>query len=137
MTGNESMETKNKWLFPIIGPVHTFYMVWQFWLKIYYAFIVTYRLAFENIDKSRKEHLYWVVIDFIMDFMFLIDIIITFNKPFYDENSLIVTDRKQIASNYMSSWFFVDLIMLVPMSYFKYTSRDMPSYRKANGAADE
>jgi len=104
---------------------------------MYFAFVVTYRLAFENIDKDNKEKLMWVIVDFIMDFMFLIDIIITFNKPYYDENNLLVTDRKMIANNYLASWFFMDLIMLTPMSYFKYTSRNQATFRKKNGASDE
>ena len=131
------MEAHKKKLFPIMGPVYTSYMIWLFLLKIYYAFIVTYRMAFENIDKTRKEHLYWVIVDFIMDFMFLIDILITFNKPFYDENSLIVTNRRKIALRYLASWFIVDLVMLLPLSYFKYTSRNMVSYKKADGSSDE
>jgi hypothetical protein len=137
LTGNEHLETNKKCLFPIIGRYHTMYMIWLFVLKSYFAFVVTYRLAFENIDKTRKEKDMWVAIDFIMDFSFLIDIVITFNKPYYDENSLLVTDRKQIANNYLASWFFVDLLMLVPMSYFKYKSRDMNSFTKRDGTSDE
>ena len=58
-------------------------------LKFYYAFVVTYRLAFENIDKANKEKLFWVVVDMFMDLLFLIDIMITFNRPYYDENNQI------------------------------------------------
>ncbi len=58
-------------------------------LKLYYAFVVTYRLAFENIDKANKEKLFWVVVDMFMDLLFLIDIMITFNRPYYDENNQI------------------------------------------------
>jgi hypothetical protein len=137
MAGNDHLETKNMRLFPVIGSLHTAYMIWQVLLKMYFAFIVTYRLAFENIDKDNKEKLMWVTVDFIMDFMFLIDIIITFNKPYYDENNLLVTDRKMIANNYLASWFFIDLIMLTPFSYFKYTSRNQATFRKKNGTSDE
>jgi hypothetical protein len=58
-------------------------------LKGYYAFVVTYRLAFESIEKTNKEQLYWVVMDEFMDLLFFVDIIITFNKPYYDENNQI------------------------------------------------
>ena len=60
--------------------------------KNYYAFVLTYRLAFEAIDSSEKLH--WVVIDEFMDVIFLIDILITFNKPYYDSSNFLQTDRK-------------------------------------------
>lgn len=41
-----------------------------------------------------KEKLGWVIVDEIMDGLFLIDILITFNKPYYDESNIIVTDRR-------------------------------------------
>jgi len=122
--GYESQEALRKGLFPIIGKVHVAYLIIMFLLKCFYAFVVTYRLAFEAADMNIKEKLSWVIVDEIMDGLFLIDIFITFNKPYYDENNLIVTDRGKIAIHYVKTWFFIDLIMLFPTSLFKYRSRN-------------
>ena len=46
--------------------------------------------------------------------MFLLDIIICFNSAFYDEQSELVDDRKNISYNYISGWFFVDFIAIIP-----------------------
>lgn len=89
VTGNDATEAVRKGLFPIIGRVNVAYQIVMFLLKSYYAFVVTYRLAFESIEKSRKEKIYWVVTDELMDLLFLIDIIITFNRPYYDDNNQI------------------------------------------------
>lgn len=123
-TGNESQAALRKGLFPIIGKVNVAYLTIMFLLKCFYAFVVTYRLAFEAADMNIKEKFGWVIVDEIMDGLFLIDILITFNKPYYDENNIIVTDRRKIAKQYVKTWFFIDLIMLFPTSLFKYRSRN-------------
>ena len=34
---------------------------------------------------------------------------------YYDENALLIDDRRQIAKHYMSSWFFLDLATSTPV----------------------
>jgi hypothetical protein len=92
--------------------------------KSYYAFIMTYRLAFESINRSEQFH--WVVIDECFDLIFLAEILINFNKPYYDENNVLETSRKKIAKNYLKGYFAVDVLMLFPISLVKYNSRNRP-----------
>jgi len=47
--------------------------------------------------------------------LFLIDIIVTFNTAFYTESLEIIDDRRQIAKAYVKSWFFPDLIAILPL----------------------
>jgi hypothetical protein len=54
------------------------------------------------------------------------EIILTFNLPVYDQKQRLVTDRKKIALNYIQKWFFLDMIVLFPFSYFKKVSEDWP-----------
>ena len=51
----------------------------------------------------------------IIDVLFLIDIIVTFNTAFYTESLEIIDDRRQIAKAYVKSWFFPDLIAILPL----------------------
>lgn len=92
--------------------------------KSYYAFIITYRLAFESID--REEMFHWVIVDEFFDLIFLAEILIKFNRPYYDANNVLETDRRKIAKNYLKGYFFVDLLMLFPISLVKYNSRNWP-----------
>ena len=87
ITGNENVAAQNLGLFPLIGKIHMTYQITMLIVKSYYAFVVTYRLAFEAIDGTEK--LYWVIIDSLTDLIFLIDIAIHFNRPYYDENNVL------------------------------------------------
>ena len=53
---------------------------------------------------------------YIVDIFFSIDIIINFNTAILKDNDLfeIEDDRKKIASTYIKSWFFIDLISVIP-----------------------
>ena len=48
-----------------------------------------------------------------VDFWFAIDIILNFRTG-YVNHGTVVMDPKKIASNYLSSWFLVDLLGTVP-----------------------
>ena len=43
------------------------------------------------------------------------DIFFSFNQAYYDEDFVIIEDRKTIGSNYLKGWFSVDLIAIIPL----------------------
>jgi len=49
-----------------------------------------------------------------IDFLFLSDIIVIFNTAFYNDEMEIITCKKMIAKNYISGWFTVDLLAIIP-----------------------
>ena len=53
----------------------------------------------------------------IIDFLFFIDIVLTFNTATHDEDFEVITDRKAIAWEYVTGWFFLDFICIVPFAY--------------------
>ena len=68
-----------------------------------------------------------------VDLYFIIDIYVSFNTAFYDESrrsgdqfealdrsGALVFDKKVIARRYLRSWFAVDLISCLPVSYIEY-----------------
>ena len=46
---------------------------------------------------------------------FLVDICFSFNQAYYDEDFVIIEDRKIIGCNYIKGWFSVDLIAIIPL----------------------
>ena len=65
--------------------------------------------------------------DFYLDFVFFVDIILTFNMPIYDQKSRLITDRKLIAIRYLRSWFLMDIIVCLPFSFIRKNSADWPN----------
>lgn len=70
-----------------------------------------YDLAFQNDSLSNK------IFSNIIDSLFLIDIFVIFNTAFFTEYMVIVDDRRLIAKKYLTGWFIVDLISIVPFEY--------------------
>jgi len=74
------------------------------------TFIVPYRLAFVPEDTIE-----WVVLYYFFDFMFFIDVWFCFFTTYTDSYKQIeVTDHKKIAKNYVTGWFFIDLMSIFP-----------------------
>jgi hypothetical protein len=65
---------------------------------------------------SEKDDEVWTSINNTVDALFGIDIIVCFFSAFEDENEELVYDRKKIAMTYIKSWFFIDLLSILPVS---------------------
>lgn len=50
----------------------------------------------------------------IIDLIFAIDMLVTFNTAVYNNHNDIVEDRKTIAKWYLKGWFIIDLIAIIP-----------------------
>jgi hypothetical protein len=71
--------------------------------------LAPFRIAFEKEENSS-----WGIVTHFIDFLFLIDIIIIFNTATYDYDLFIIEDRKEIACDYLGSWFIIDLLSIIP-----------------------
>lgn len=94
-----------------VNPMKTvwdmFVMGWVF----YAAIVVPFRLAFVE-DESKG----WKAVGYIMDAIFLLDLVMTFFVSYYDEDKNIqVTAYKAIAMNYLKTWFIIDLVSILPI----------------------
>ena len=85
------------------------------------AIYVPYQVAFQNYPTIET-----VLFDTYLDFVFVIDIIMTFFRPIKGSNSRLITNRQQIAIKYLSSYFFMDLFCCFPFSYIKMKSEFYP-----------
>ena len=86
-------------------------------ILIFSAVTTPYRIAF-----SESDDLEWTIINYTVDSSFFIDIIICFMSAFEDENEELVHDRWIITKTYLKSWFFIDVLSILPLSEILDTS---------------
>jgi CRP-like cAMP-binding protein len=96
----------------IIDGAHTYKICWDMFvglLIIYSAVVVPYRLGFA-IDSQGE----WLFVDYIVDAIFLIDMVLSFNTSFNNGGKEVIRTRKEIARNYLKTWFVPDFISTFP-----------------------
>lgn len=112
-----------------------FKAIWDWvvlFLVMYTAIITPYMAAFVLTRDTKREALNenpetrvnhgpisiaddpLVIVDYIVDVMFIIDIFINFRTTFVDSNDEVVSDPCRVAVNYMKGWFVVDLLAAIP-----------------------
>ena len=101
----------------MISPNSVFKLIWNFiilLLAVYTAIALPIRLAFMN-EMSAEGALF--VFDFVTDTVFIMDIILNFFFVEEDLNGEVIIDMKTIAKMYLKSWFLIDLIASIPVSF--------------------
>ena len=71
------------------------------------AIYLPIRMAF--FDEISKGLL---IVEYILDFIFLIDVFVNFLTAYYDDEHKLITDRGRIAKKYLTSWFLIDVLAL-------------------------
>ena len=69
------------------------------------------RIAF-----STEDTVGWATVRWLVDFFFLVDIIIIFFSAYQDEDFKTIDNRNVIACAYIQSWFFLDVFAIIPFS---------------------
>ena len=60
-----------------------------------------------------KQAFHLFVIDLVVDFMFIVDILTNFLTTYVADGE-VITDRRKIAKHYLRGWFFIDALAAVP-----------------------
>lgn len=105
-----------KYNYCILLPDDPIKIFWNFFTTIilFLVFIWTpWRIAFSNDDE-----IVFIVIDEVFDFIFLIDIIVTFFSATYNSKFILIDKWKQIAWKYLTSWFLIDVLSIIPLNLF-------------------
>eukprot|EP00118_Oscarella_pearsei_P020671 m.225568 g.225568 ORF g.225568 m.225568 type:complete len:845 (+) comp40016_c0_seq15:300-2834(+) len=81
-------------------------------LCIYTAIAVPYNIAFGNTGL--------ITFNLVVDFMFIIDVILNFRTTYVSSAGRLVVDPKHISRRYLRGWFAVDCISALPLelAYF-------------------
>ena len=66
------------------------------------------KFLFSNILGFRELH------QFFIEILFFLDFVVQFMRAYYDFDENLVTNKKKIISHYLSTWFFIDLITIIP-----------------------
>ncbi|CAG7722127.1 unnamed protein product [Allacma fusca] len=61
-----------------------------------------------------------VTIDFIVDIMFIVDILINFRTTYVNANDEVVSNPGKIAIHYFKGWFIIDLVAAIPFDLLLY-----------------
>ena len=101
----------------IIKPEGRFRKRWDF-LQIlalaYVAAAVPYRIGFSH---ATEPFAFWFWFDTMVDVYFMFDLFLSFRTAYYDGRGEVQYFPRQIARNYLRSWFLVDTLGCLPISY--------------------
>ncbi|TNM98296.1 hypothetical protein fugu_014542 [Takifugu bimaculatus] len=64
------------------------------------------------------------VVDFIVDIMFIVDIVINFRTTYVNSNEEVVTQSSLIAIHYFKGWFLIDMVAAIPFDLLIFRSAD-------------
>ena len=62
-----------------------------------------------------------VIVDLMVDLMFIADILINFRTT-YVENGEVISDQQKIAVNYIKGWFVIDAFAAIPFDLLLFGS---------------
>ena len=95
-------------------PDDSLIVVWNIlliFMLICILIIVPFRVCFvvDNED--------WIILDYLFDSFFVIDMVLNFITAYYDEQGKFVHSYQQIAISYLTSNFCIDFLALFPFNY--------------------
>jgi len=101
--------------------------IWDIWIIILVLYNVFFIPLDISLEASSKLPSYFYFVDYLVDAMFFIDIILTFRTVLVKEHgyfsvirvkqTYIIKDKGEIAKRYLKSTFFVDLIASLPLEF--------------------
>ncbi|XP_063713812.1 potassium voltage-gated channel subfamily H member 6-like [Symsagittifera roscoffensis] len=106
-------------------------------LVIYTAIFTPYVAAFvlsdeEYLMKNQKAHSYGksryddplVIIDLLVDVMFIIDILINFRTTYVNKNEEVISEPSRIAVHYFKGWFLIDVVAAIPFDLLMFGTEE-------------
>ena len=107
---------KKPWI--VLLSDHPFRRVWDILMLIlllYVVFWVPVSICFFQSKGDEEGLTTGAIVDLAVDFCFLIDMFVNFISAFEDQlTGLPIVSLKDIAINYLTSWFVIDFIAVLP-----------------------
>lgn len=103
----------------IIYPENSIKVGWDIFVSfilVYSCFVVPLQLCFA--DDLPYSHSAFLWLNHIIDILFAIDIIVTFNSAITNDEFSTIENHKEIAINYLKGWFWVDFLAILPLEWF-------------------
>lgn len=98
----------------LIHPGGTFIQRWDYFmmfLLVFTAIVTPFEAAFLPLD---HKEIGLAIVNGMVDFAFLLDIIVNFSLVYLDKEGMAIIKRGMIARRYMGSFFAIDLISVLP-----------------------
>ena len=115
----------------IIYPDYMKKIVWDIFMSfilVLSCILTPVDLAFPSIRDDIESYNIFL---YILDCLFLCDIIATFLSAFEDYDLKINDNLKDISSNYLKGWFIIDFISIFPIDLiFMYAGANIGGYNK-------
>ena len=112
----QSVEDQNKVIKAntkcMIFPTNTGKQIWDFIvmvLLLYTALYVPFKVCFVETTSD-----FGFLLDLVVDFLFLTDIVLTFNTALEESSGLYNVSRGAICKSYCRGWFFIDFLTSLP-----------------------
>ncbi len=83
------------------------------------AITIPLRFAFHAFWDGQSEYAAFLVIDYLSDIFYLLDMGLAFVTPF-NEEGFFVTNPKQIAAHYVKNWLLLDAISIIPFDFITF-----------------
>lgn len=105
----------------LINPETSIFLIYDTIILIFsiYALIfISYEITnniFCGMNKRSKKY-----INFFLDILFFIDLIINFFLEYYSKKDKLIKNWKKIINNYLKGWFFFDLLSALPFNIIYY-----------------
>jgi hypothetical protein len=102
------------WFFHPNLPTRTAWDLVQVVLLLYLLVVVPLRIAF-GLEVEFGSPTFWF--DAAVDVYFIVDIFMNFRTGYYDTRGVLVIKYSTIAKNYLKTWFVLDVVTCLPVSY--------------------
>ncbi len=111
-------ESKHYCVIPLESGFKFFWDHLQLVMMIYVATLVPYKVCF-----IEETIIVWEYFDYLIDFLFFLDMVFTFFTPIIIKES-IVSSHIKIAFDYIKFWFWLDLFSVFPFDYVMTSNAD-------------
>lgn len=96
------------------SPARICWDLWMLCLLTFMVIVTPFKLAFDEFYFTESH---WVLVDIMMDFCFLFDLVLNFRTTYSNKDGLEVTDGCVLARAYIFSWFLLDLLSSIPFEH--------------------
>ena len=105
-------EKLEPWLLHPRSSFRTFWNILIIILLIYTATVMPFHMAFAI---EEDEALSWKVIDWMLDSLFMLDVIITCFSSYYNDEGRLITSHREIFFTYLRTWMLLDISGCIPI----------------------
>ena len=99
----------------VINPENPYKTIWDLlvsFIIIFSSVVAPYKIAFSDIDSMTDK-----VLDSVLSFILLFDIVLNFFSVYIDKDDNIIKNQKKIIKHYLKTWIIIDIISTIPFNF--------------------